>query len=134
NDGAGRACLRFCLFAYIARMHRVAGTQQRAGHAHAHGADANDTHYGRVRHNPFSSRERRGRIFHPMPTSSTMEQDWHQHIADSHLKAQLKSDAELDHSVVATLARRRRDGDVWLFGYGSLLWHPQVAHEETRKG
>ena len=63
-----------------------------------------------------------------------MEQDWHQHIADSHLKAQLKSDAELDDSVVATLARRRRDGDVWLFGYGSLLWHPQVAHEETRKG
>jgi cation transport protein ChaC len=63
-----------------------------------------------------------------------MDQDWRQHIADSPLKVQLKTDAELDHSVDVTLSRRRGRGDVWLFGYGSLLWYPQVTHEEMRKG
>jgi cation transport protein ChaC len=61
--------------------------------------------------------------------------DWQQHIADSHLHGQLRSDAELDASVDETLAeRRQRGGDVWLFGYGSLLWNPQVRHEEKRVG
>jgi len=31
----------------------------------------------------------------------------------------------------ATLASRP-DGDLWLFGYGSLIWNPEVVHEEVR--
>lgn len=30
-----------------------------------------------------------------------------------------------------TLASRPR-GDLWVFGYGSLIWNPEVAHEEVR--
>lgn len=63
-----------------------------------------------------------------------MNHDGHKLIALSPLWAQFKSDAELDASVAATLARRGGTGDVWLFGYGSLLWHPQVKHDVTRVG
>jgi cation transport protein ChaC len=31
----------------------------------------------------------------------------------------------------ATLASRP-PGDLWVFGYGSLIWNPEVAHEEVR--
>jgi cation transport protein ChaC len=31
----------------------------------------------------------------------------------------------------ATLASRPR-GDLWVFGYGSLIWNPQVVHAEVR--
>lgn len=31
----------------------------------------------------------------------------------------------------ATLASRP-DGDLWVFGYGSLIWNPEIAHDEVR--
>ena len=31
----------------------------------------------------------------------------------------------------ATLASRP-DGDLWVFGYGSLIWNPEVVHDEVR--
>lgn len=69
---------------------------------------------------------------HAMPNDE--HHDWRRQIADSPLKSHLLSDDELDSSVTAALAQRRGHGDVWLFGYGSLLWNPQVRHLETRVG
>jgi cation transport protein ChaC len=69
---------------------------------------------------------------HAMPNEE--HRDWRRQIAASPLQSQLLSDAELDASVAAALAQRRGSGDVWLFGYGSLLWNPQVKHHETRVG
>jgi cation transport protein ChaC len=44
------------------------------------------------------------------------------------------SAAELAASIAATLARRPGTGDVWVFGYGSLMWNPAFAHAEHRIG
>jgi glutathione-specific gamma-glutamylcyclotransferase len=45
------------------------------------------------------------------------------------------SDAELDASIAATLARQPQPGgDVWIFGYGSLIWNPAFEHDETQLG
>jgi cation transport protein ChaC len=45
------------------------------------------------------------------------------------------SEAELDASIAATLARQpERGSDVWIFGYGSLIWNPAFEHAETRLG
>ncbi len=41
------------------------------------------------------------------------------------------SDQEREASLHATLAARP-DGDVWLFGYGSLIWNPTVHAIERR--
>ncbi len=44
------------------------------------------------------------------------------------------SDERLDESLDRTLAARpaEADGDVWLFGYGSLIWNPTVHSVEMR--
>ena len=43
------------------------------------------------------------------------------------------SEAELDASIAATLAQQPAPGDdVWIFGYGSLIWNPAFEHDETR--
>jgi cation transport protein ChaC len=48
------------------------------------------------------------------------------------------SDEERAASIAATLAARPagvdRTGDVWLFGYGSLIWNPAFHFAEERKG
>jgi glutathione-specific gamma-glutamylcyclotransferase len=44
------------------------------------------------------------------------------------------SEAELTASIAATLARRPEAGDVWVFGYGSLIWNPAFAHTEHCTG
>jgi cation transport protein ChaC len=41
------------------------------------------------------------------------------------------SDAERRESLLRTLAGKPR-GDVWLFGYGSLIWNPTVRFDERR--
>jgi len=41
------------------------------------------------------------------------------------------SDAERAASLRETLKTKPRD-DVWLFGYGSLIWNPTVEHVERR--
>ena len=41
------------------------------------------------------------------------------------------SDAERQDSLIRTLAAKPRD-DIWLFGYGSLIWNPTVHFVERR--
>lgn len=44
----------------------------------------------------------------------------------------LLSDAEIEADLDATLARHPPDADVWLFGYGSLMWNPAIEYAERR--
>jgi len=42
------------------------------------------------------------------------------------------SDTEQEASLRGVLEEHPPGGDVWLFGYGSLVWNPIVHHEERR--
>src|SRR5882762_2007347 len=42
------------------------------------------------------------------------------------------SDAEQEASLRGVLDRHEPGTDVWLFGYGSLVWNPIVHYEERR--
>ena len=42
------------------------------------------------------------------------------------------SDAEQEASLRAILDQHEPSSDVWLFGYGSLVWNPLVHHRERR--
>lgn len=55
-------------------------------------------------------------------------------LADSPLARHLLSDEELEASLQQTLARRPPGPDLWLFGYGSLVWNPFVRFLERRPG
>jgi glutathione-specific gamma-glutamylcyclotransferase len=45
------------------------------------------------------------------------------------------TDAEREASLAATLAARPKGtADIWLFGYGSLIWNPAFDFTERRKG
>lgn len=44
--------------------------------------------------------------------------------------ARVLSDAELESSLQSLLQSRPKGEDVWLFGYGSLIWNPIVHFEE----
>ena len=44
------------------------------------------------------------------------------------------SDAEIEADLDATLTRRAPGEDVWLFGYGSLMWNPAIEFSERRGG
>ena len=46
----------------------------------------------------------------------------------------VKSEAELASSRRVILEAAPPGADVWLFGYGSLLWNPAFHHVETRTG
>src|SRR5579863_9131919 len=41
---------------------------------------------------------------------------------------------ELRAGIGAVLGKRPTGGDVWLFGYGSLIWNPLIHFEEKRIG
>ena len=59
-------------------------------------------------------------------------------IAAARLRASgdpsLLSDAAIEASLHAMLAAHPTDADVWLFGYGSLMWNPAMHYAETRPG
>jgi cation transport protein ChaC len=42
------------------------------------------------------------------------------------------SDAELDASIRCTLTGARDGADIWVFGYGSLMWNPLFHYAERR--
>ncbi len=44
------------------------------------------------------------------------------------------SDAEIEADLDRTLARHPHGADVWLFGYGSLMWNPAIHFVERRAG
>ena len=46
--------------------------------------------------------------------------------------ARVLSEAEQDASLAGLLGQRPAGSDVWLFGYGSLVWNPIVRFEERR--
>jgi glutathione-specific gamma-glutamylcyclotransferase len=46
----------------------------------------------------------------------------------------LLSDAEIEADLDAMLARHEPGADVWLFGYGSLMWNPAIEFAERRAG
>jgi cation transport protein ChaC len=46
----------------------------------------------------------------------------------------VRSDAEIEASLDQTLARHAPDADVWVFGYGSLMWNPAFGFAEQRLG
>jgi cation transport protein ChaC len=46
----------------------------------------------------------------------------------------LLSDATIEASLDTMLARYPPDQDVWLFGYGSLMWNPAMHYTESRPG
>ena len=46
----------------------------------------------------------------------------------------LLSDAEIEADLDATLASHPPGEDVWLFGYGSLMWNPAIEFAERRAG
>jgi cation transport protein ChaC len=46
----------------------------------------------------------------------------------------MRSEAEIQASLDAMLAHHKRDEDVWLFGYGSLMWNPAMHYAEARPG
>jgi len=46
----------------------------------------------------------------------------------------LLSDAEIEADLDAALARHAQGADVWLFGYGSLMWNPAIEFAECRAG
>ncbi|HEY2616952.1 MAG TPA: gamma-glutamylcyclotransferase [Acetobacteraceae bacterium] len=46
----------------------------------------------------------------------------------------LLSDAEIEADLDATLASHPPGSDIWLFGYGSLMWNPAIEFAERRAG
>jgi cation transport protein ChaC len=46
----------------------------------------------------------------------------------------VRSDAEIEASLDATLASHDPAADVWVFGYGSLMWNPAFAFAEQQTG
>lgn len=46
----------------------------------------------------------------------------------------LLSDAQIAASLQAILADHPADRNVWLFGYGSLMWNPAMHYAESRPG
>jgi cation transport protein ChaC len=47
---------------------------------------------------------------------------------------QYQSEADYARMISSLLASHRRNKDLWIFAYGSLLWKPEIAHAASRIG
>ncbi|MBM1173875.1 gamma-glutamylcyclotransferase [Microvirga arabica] len=56
----------------------------------------------------------------------------HELVARSGIDLPVLSDEERRASLKATLASQPAPGDVWLFGYGSLIWNPAFHYVERQ--
>ena len=55
-------------------------------------------------------------------------------VADDASAMPLASEAEVLASLEATLDQRERRDGLWVFGYGSLMWRPELEAIEERLG
>jgi cation transport protein ChaC len=55
-----------------------------------------------------------------------------QSVEQGPLRDQLLTEDELEASLQSALASPYRQPDVWLFGYGSLIWNPVLSYAERR--
>lgn len=46
----------------------------------------------------------------------------------------VRSDEEIEASLDEALSCQAGDGDIWVFGYGSLMWNPAFLYDEQRLG
>lgn len=53
-------------------------------------------------------------------------------VADDPTVMPLLDNAELDRRYWATMAAAGNPQEVWVFGYGSLMWHPELDYQEER--
>ena len=53
-------------------------------------------------------------------------------LAESGHAARMLTEEELDASIQCVLEGVRAGEDLWVFGYGSLLWNPLLDHDERR--
>ena len=54
------------------------------------------------------------------------------HFADAYPASQVLNHAQLDQSIDLVLSSHPANQDVWLFGYGSLIWNPCIDYSERR--
>lgn len=45
---------------------------------------------------------------------------------------ELWTDVQREESLAGSLAELKEVRDIWIFGYGSLIWHPEIDFEESR--
>jgi cation transport protein ChaC len=70
----------------------------------------------------------------PVSRADLIEDALRRAIAGSPLAERLLSDEALQASLDAVLARRPPGPELWLFGYGSLVWNPSIEFLERRPG
>jgi glutathione-specific gamma-glutamylcyclotransferase len=68
-------------------------------------------------------------------TRADLENDiLRKNIRRSHPEVKVLTDAEQEASIQGLLEHHPRGADVWLFGYGSLMWNPAMHYAERRPG
>ncbi|NKB44888.1 MAG: gamma-glutamylcyclotransferase [Alphaproteobacteria bacterium] len=70
----------------------------------------------------------------PLTRESLSADAVRQSIRDANPQIPVWSDAQLDESLTATLRMKPKQRDVWVFGYGSLLWNPILDVVQRRVG